>query len=206
MSQFETLQDAANANTPEGLDYYWANVDHDAYFNEARLHQYHEVIAYANREVIHQNGPMVLSALDIGCGPGYFLSEFSKSHPEISMMGVDYAESAVKYAKRMKGVGAILWDVTNPLLLTPPYDLAFCLQTFEHITRWDLLLKNLLMNTKPGGHLIITIPNGEFDNLPQHVNRWTFKEFKDILQPYGGVTMRYLGKYSRILGHVRKGE
>ena len=85
-------------------------------------------------------------------------------------------------------------------------DLVFCLQTLEHITDWQIALDNLLSMTNPGGHLIITIPNGEFDNLPQHVNRWKFAEFHEILKPYGKVTMRYLGQYSRILAHVQKGE
>ena len=72
MSEFATLQDAANANTPEGLDYYWANVDYDAYFNTNRMAQYHEVLNYIHYNNANIDMQAVSSVLDAGCGPGYF--------------------------------------------------------------------------------------------------------------------------------------
>ena len=206
MSQFETLQDAANANTPEGLDYYWTNVDHDAYFNAARMNQYLEVIEYVAHiyKCVPPNG---LKVLDAGCGPGYFLQQFSGVFPRSTLMGIDYAVSAIEHAAKIVPDARFAVDnlVRNVYPYHQPYDLVFCLQTLEHIIYWQTALRYLNSLVKPGGHLIITVPNGEFDILPQHVNRWTFAEFHEILKPYGDVTMRYLGQYSRILGHVRKG-
>lgn len=204
MAHFETLQDAANANTPAGLDYYWANVDHDAYFNSNRLAQYHEIIAYVIRCYMVRGGQLIL---DVGCGPGMFLQEFNRYCSGCQLVGMDYAKSAILYAAKLLPDAQFVVDnlVRQVYSNHNCYDLVFCLQSLEHIEEWELALSNLLSMTKPGGHLIITIPNGEFDRLPQHVNRWTFAEFHEILKPYGDVTMRYLGQYSRILGHVRKG-
>ncbi len=208
MSEFETLQDAANANTPEGLDYYWANVDHDVYFNAARLHQYHEVIHYIYHDIYNGVLPGRIAVLDAGCGPGYFLREFGREFPESQLTGVDYALSAIYHAVEIVHDASLIVDnlvkATHPY--HEPYDFVFCLQTLEHIVYWQTALRYLISLVKPSGHLIITIPNGEFDKLPQHVNRWTFAEFHEILKPYGDVTMRYLGKGTRILGHVRKGQ
>ncbi len=206
MSQFETLQDAANANTPEALDYYWANVDHDAYFNAARMRQYNEVIYYINHDIYNLDPLRHISVLDAGCGPGYFLQQFEWVFKYSQPVGFDYAMSAIEHANQL-GLrsGFYYTDLAMPDLRYRA-DLVFCLQTLEHITEWQIALDNLANMTLPGGHLIITIPNGKIDKLPQHVNRWAFAEFHEILKPYGDVTMRYLGGYSRILGHVRKGQ
>ena len=206
MSQFETLQDAANANTPEGLDYYWANVDHDAYFDDARLHQYHEVIHYVNHDIYNHVSPGAVTVLDAGCGPGYFLQQFEWVFKHSRPIGIDYAVSAIEGAHKLELRSWFYFeDLTTPDLGYRA-DIIFCLQTLEHIAKWQIALDNLANMTNPGGHLIITIPNGEFDNLPQHVNRWKFAEFHEILKPYGDVTMRYLSQYGRILGHIRKGQ
>ena len=183
------------------MDYYWANVDHDVYFNAARLHQYHEVIGYVYKHV----SPGRINVLDAGCGPGYFLQQFGRVFKGLQLTGVDYSIRAVQKTRYITGQKAYVADLVVLPITSRPFDLVFCLQTLEHIDLWPIALNNLMSVVKSGGHLIVTIPNGEFDRLPQHVNRWTFSEFHEILKPYGDVTMRYLGQYSRILGHVRKG-
>jgi len=206
MVEFETLQDAANANTPESLDYYWANVDYDLYFNAGRMAQYHEVIHYVYDNIYNRDSSQRIIVLDAGCGPGYFLREFEREFIHSHPTGIDYAVSAIEHAVAMNTRSWIYYeDLTKPDLGYRA-DLVFCLQTLEHIEQWQIALDNLVNMTKPGGHLIITIPNGEFDNLPQHVNRWTLDEFHEILKPYGKVTVHYLGYNSRILAHVQKGE
>ena len=121
---------------------------------------------------------------------------------------MDYAKSAIIYATELLPDAQFVVDNLARQVYSNHnrYDLVFCLQSLEHIENWELALSNLVAMTNPGSHLIITIPNGEIDNLPQHINRWTYAEFHETLKPYGDVTMRYLGKYSHILGHVQKGQ
>ena len=205
MPQFGNLQDAANANTPEGLDYFWQHVKYDAYFNSNRLTQYHEILAYVIRQDIVRSSQLIL---DAGCGPGMFLQEFDRYFRGCKLVGMDYAKSAIIYATELLPDAQFVVDNLARQVYSNHnrYDLVFCLQSLEHIENWELALSNLVAMTNPGSHLIITIPNGEIDNLPQHINRWTYAEFHETLKPYGDVTMRYLGKYSHILGHVQKGQ
>jgi 2-polyprenyl-3-methyl-5-hydroxy-6-metoxy-1,4-benzoquinol methylase len=205
MTEFESLQAAANSNTAEGLDYYWANVDMGRYFNDDKIGYYYEVLGYC-RGIVNERQRNYM--VDLGCGPGKFLQMFMRAYPYVKTTGIDYAASAIEYVRENITPHAIQHDLIlpRPTILAPAH-YVFCMQTLEHIEQWQQVVTNIFRYwVRPYGHVFLTVPNGKHDRIPQHINRWTFQEFGDMLQPYGKVEMRYISKYGRMLAHVRKGK
>lgn len=93
--------------------------------------------------------------LDIGCGNGYLLDEFSKILPKAKMWGVDVYD--IDNNKRWKYKKS---DITNPL---PFKDNSFdCLvlgEVIEHVPNTDFLLSECNRILKKNGTLIISTPN-----------------------------------------------
>jgi hypothetical protein len=60
-----------------------------------------------------------------------------------------------------------------------------------------------MMDTiKPGGHLIITVPNN--DDWKGHVNHWTQDSFLALLSDYGEATVELFRDGHNLIGHVVK--
>lgn len=97
--------------------------------------------------------------LDIGCGDGYISSLIAKK-TGAEIYGVDVSGFAVKLAEK-RGVKAMRVDVDGKKL---PYrddyfDAVFCGDVIEHVFYSDVLLDNVHRVLKPGGYVIISIPN-----------------------------------------------
>lgn len=95
--------------------------------------------------------------LDIGCGDGHVASLYC-ARGEVH--GVDIAPPAVEAAKAA-GVRAICHDLNDlPLPLEAAgFDVVVMTDVVEHVIDPLLLMKEALRLVKPGGRLIVTVPN-----------------------------------------------
>ena len=96
--------------------------------------------------------------LDIGCATGVFLNEMRK-YPGWEVSGVEPIESAVEFARKRFGL-----DVFQGTLLEYPYTA----KSFDVVTLWDVLehipnprenLELIYQILKPGGFIVIKIPD-----------------------------------------------
>ncbi|MCW8091225.1 class I SAM-dependent methyltransferase [Alteromonas sp. ASW11-130] len=100
------------------------------------------------------------SAIDIGCGPGFFSSVLSNKGWETTAIDTDFVniESAKNHAYETH-----LGDALSllPDLPESQYDLVLCLELIEHMPKplGQNLLKEIIKVLKPGGGLIISTPN-----------------------------------------------
>ncbi len=100
------------------------------------------------------------SALDVGCGPGYFSRLLTERGWKTSAIDTDpdNIQSAEKYANE-----AHLGDAVGilPKLNDARYSLVLALEIIEHMPRrrGELLLKEIMRVLKPGGKLILSTPN-----------------------------------------------
>ena len=102
--------------------------------------------------------------LDVGCGDGFhlrLLRDFGNKN--WTLEGLDTSEKAVE-ATNKSGIKAHLGTAEASELQANSYDLAFLIQTIEHVEKPELVLPTVCQLLKTGGRLIIVTDNtGSFD-------------------------------------------
>lgn len=168
-------------NTAESLNEFWSRDEvKKAYFGPARLSHFSRVVA---RSIPYLDRFAFPKVLDVGCGPG----KLAVNLPQVYYTGIDYAQSAIDWANKEKPYPTcsyLVGDIVKGLEFPDNYfDIVFCIQSLEHITEWQKAVKEMLRLTN--SFVIITIPNGEMDNFPAHINRWSVNQARENLQEYG---------------------
>ena len=95
--------------------------------------------------------------LDIGAGSGAFLAQAKKRGWKIK--GIELDPQAIQYAKRKLGITLFrgeLFDLKTPRHF---FDVVHLNHVLEHIYNPVELLKRIKLILKPGGYLIIEVPN-----------------------------------------------
>ena len=107
--------------------------------------------------------------LDIGCGTGAYLEEYSGPS-----LGIDALISNVKICNE-KGIRAIVADA-NTFVSNDTFDTVLLSHILEHLDQPQVVIKNAIRNTKPGGRIIIILPclQGFISGLNDHVGHKHF--------------------------------
>lgn len=109
---------------------------------------------------------------DIGCGTGHLLLYISQNFKPLTLTGFEYVESALKIARNtLPSANFIYYDIYEESIYQ--FDFIFCTEVLEHLLYPDKALKNLEKMLKPGGVLLLTIPNGRNDTYKGHINFWS---------------------------------
>lgn len=136
------------------------------------------------------------SFLEFGCGRGWFL-EKAKPYFERAA-GIDFNQDAVKDC-RARGL-----DVSGGHLATMQgsHDVIASFQVLEHLANPGETLRHLVQLLRPGGQLIIAVPNeesllGELEknylNLPpHHASCWTKRSFDHVADMFSMTLEQYL--------------
>lgn len=96
--------------------------------------------------------------LDVGCGEGNFLKELHKRHFK-HVSGIDHSAEALTYSQSTE------IPIYNETIETfsqknkHVFDVLTCFQILEHITDVKAFIQNCLLCLKPGGILILAVPN-----------------------------------------------
>src|SRR3989344_3681307 len=101
-----------------------------------------------------------MQILDAGCGDGINLRFLTKI-PDSIITGVDY--NFIRMKRAQKNIGNKMNFVVSDLLehgfKDSSFDMIFCSHVLEHITEDLEALKNFYRMLKPGGFLILGVPN-----------------------------------------------
>lgn len=134
------------------------------------------------------------NVLDIGCGEGKFLS-FLKNDRNCNCVGLELNEKAKQIACNNN------LNVENEFIQSHAetnknkYDVVTFFQVLEHISQIDSFLKSAIEVAKPGGKIILAVPNNEpyyltydkdhFLNLPpHHMGWWNEKSLRSLAKLY----------------------
>lgn len=98
--------------------------------------------------------------IDLGCGEGVLVEEYRRKGFNITGLDLNFQSKFVK-----KG------NLLNPKLPRNHYDIILCLDVIEHLhfREQKTAISNMARMLKPGGKLLITIPN-----LAHFASRFTF--------------------------------
>jgi 2-polyprenyl-3-methyl-5-hydroxy-6-metoxy-1,4-benzoquinol methylase len=136
--------------------------------------------------------------LDVGCGDGFHLNLLRKYGKESwTLEGIDMDKRAIDMAEK-SGLKVHRGSVESINLPPNSYDMAFTIQTIEHVEKPDEVLKGIYRLLKPGGRLVIVTDNTDsLDfklfkkrhwggyHFPRHWNLFNKKSMSKLAQKTG---------------------
>jgi 2-polyprenyl-3-methyl-5-hydroxy-6-metoxy-1,4-benzoquinol methylase len=130
--------------------------------------------------------------LDIACGSGNFLKIVEAKGCDA--VGIDTNPAAVSEACA-NGLSAYCVDLaTYAVGHARRFDVVTAFQVIEHITEVQPFVRSALTCLKPGGKLILTVPNRRrrfrddfepLDSPPHHLSRWASAQFTTLAEAFG---------------------
>ncbi len=142
--------------------------------------------------------------LDFGCGPGYLLEKLAARGVECH--GIEFSPEAVEKARnrlsaqRVAGTVELASGIPTPLE-SSSFDAVFFLETLEHLLEdeRDTTVAELGRIVRPGGTVIVTVPNREdLDRAQvlcpdcgcrfhpmQHVSSWDRESVTAVMGEHG---------------------
>lgn len=160
-------------NDRQGYDSFWADDDLvNLYLEPARVANFRHVALLC--------ADWAGQVVDLGCGSGTMLEELlavDRTGAK-TLTGVDYAPSSIERCRRiLPDATFIQSDLSQTGLPDGSFDLVLSIQTMEHLPNPAGAMKEMWRILRPGGRLVITIPNGEIDKWEGHCNFWTIDAF-----------------------------
>lgn len=147
--------------------------------------------------------------LDIGCGPGYFLTAAQKL--EFDVHGLDPSDYIVGMGQKTWGDRMRLGLIETADYPSESFDLVVAFDTFEHIYDPKKFLSAIHRVLKPGGVLAITTPdptstlakvsgrNWVSFKLPEHVFYWSPETIRNVLaEHYDVLEVNRAGQYATL--------
>lgn len=157
---------------------FYAKLSHNTWYYEVNKWEYDVAL-----DSIIKFKPQ--SILEVGCGAGFFLEKLRDSGIEAE--GLDINEVALNLC-RTKGLSASSDDIFS---INKSYDMVVLFEVLEHMEDPSRLMRHLKdVVVKPGGYLIIAVPNpgGYFDEIsnnlldmpPHHNSAWSHSCFEGL--------------------------
>lgn len=127
------------------------------------------------KELAPQNSERILEA---GCGPGYYLKILNQIGLKLKLYGVDIDESALAKARKILNKKVIYKaDITKKLPFKKDYfDKVIISEVLEHVPDDEKALRTIYGVLKPGGKLVVTVPNKNYPFFWDPVN-WVMERF-----------------------------
>ncbi|HEY8447329.1 MAG TPA: class I SAM-dependent methyltransferase [Thermomicrobiales bacterium] len=125
--------------------------------------------------------------LDAGCGTGQMLKCLERLGDAV---GIDSSPLAIRYAKA-RGVKHLVHGSITAMPFPPgTFDCVLALDVIEHVEDDFGILMRLHEVTKPGGHLIVTVPAfqalwSEHDIINQHKRRYRAPVLRRLIEEAG---------------------
>ncbi|MCH8148484.1 MAG: class I SAM-dependent methyltransferase [Planctomycetes bacterium] len=132
-------------------------------------------------------GPQA-KVLEIGCGEGAFVRRLNSEH-NISAIGIELNETAARFA-RQQGIPVQAISVEKMAAThAEQFDVVCAFQVLEHIPNPHRFLSSAIDLLRPGGTLVICVPNHDsylqhqwnlLDMPPHHMTQWTARSLKAL--------------------------
>lgn len=138
--------------------------------------------------------------LDAGCGEGFISRLVAQNFDKCKIVGLEYTEEAIEAAKEFGETDRIEYvrgDITCMPFEDDSFDYVICTEVLEHIPSPERAIKEIERVCKKG--MVITVPKepwfclgnllvlknvSRLGNPIDHVNHWTFGQFKRWLKSH----------------------
>lgn len=180
---------------------------HLPYFQEIQVH--HRTLA----GLAHRYTPTG-RLLDVGCGLGYTLAEIQQLNPRLELTGSDIDPVCLDRTRGLVEEAAVIrmrsdrFDLES---LGSGYNTVVMSHVLEHLPRPSAAVQGLLEVVRPGGHLILGVPNPmtplnivatlfrRHRTNPGHVQTWDRGHWTTFLENHlGAEVVEYTGDEVRV--------
>jgi len=135
--------------------------------------------------------PRATSLLEVGCGTGFVLAGLRAARPDLRLVGTELFEEGLSFARRRLGEQVVLHQADARTL---PYDGEFdvvgAFDVLEHIAQDREALAGLARAAKPGGGVLLTVPQHPWlwsaqDDFAHHQRRYTRRGLLGLMRGVG---------------------
>jgi len=123
--------------------------------------------------------------LDIGCGKGNFLLEFSNKFPEWKLFGIEPSKNAIKFAKQNLSLATLHEGLYNPKIFDEQFDIIAAMGVLEHLENPKNFLDQISLNLKDDGLLFFDVPNFKLNPIDlfvfDHLNHFTIETLQNLV-------------------------
>lgn len=139
--------------------------------------------------------PQLNSFLEVGCGTGFVLSGVAEAFPCVRLAGSElFAAGLACVAKRLPTVTLVQMDA-RAIPYVEEFDVVAAFDVIEHIREDDAVLQGLYRAVKPGGGLLLTVPQhrwlwSRMDELACHQRRYRARDLHRQLREAGFEILR----------------
>jgi SAM-dependent methyltransferase len=118
--------------------------------------------------------PKAQSFLEIGCGTGYVLLGLRQAFPQLSLAGSELFSAGLEFAsERLPGIDLFQMDALS-IPYQNEFDVVGAFDVLEHIEDDETVLAQMYRAVKPGGGILITVP--------QHMLLWSQADVEAVHQ------------------------
>jgi SAM-dependent methyltransferase len=139
---------------------------------------------------LRQYFPAPKSLLEVGCGTGFVLSGVAQACPDTQLLGSEIFIDGLSFAaERVKRAAFVQMDARR-IPYVEEFDVVAAFDVIEHIEEDELVLRNFWQALKPGGGVLLTVPQhqwlwSESDKYACHVRRYSAGELHAKLERAG---------------------
>ena len=124
--------------------------------------------------------------IELGCGPGHLTKKISDRN--LDVVGVDISSEKIRQAResypQIRFIDSDICDLTMPLGSFNTVILAEVLEHVSEETGAEILNKARQL-MKPGGRIIVSVPNESHIPHPNHVREFGRRDLKRMLSQFG---------------------
>lgn len=130
------------------------------------------------------------SFLEVGCGTGFVLEAVRNAYPGAKLHGAEYFEEGLAVARKRIPTAHFRRLDATVMDESAAYDVIGAFDVLEHIELDEKVLSNLGRALKPGGTLMLTVPQHQWlwsqaDDYACHVRRYSRQELVDKVAAAG---------------------
>lgn len=139
--------------------------------------------------------PNASTFLEVGCGTGYVLSGIARACPEMTLSGSEIFLAGLSHAaKRVPSAHFMQMDARR-IPFAKEFDAIGAFDVLEHIDEDEMVLAQLHRAIKPGGVLLLTVPQHPWlwstsDEYAFHARRYTRAEIEQKVSTAGFALLR----------------
>lgn len=134
--------------------------------------------------------PTFRSFLEIGCGTGFVLSGIAKAFPTAKVVGSEVFSEGLAFAARRVPTGRFVQMDAHCIPYEDAFDVVGAFDVLEHIPEDDVVLAQMYRTLRPGGGLLLTVPQHPWlwspvDEYSCHVRRYTSAQLHSKIEAAG---------------------